>query len=60
MQNRPEKSWYKSRTIWLGVLSAAAGVLMVVFPPGGVAGACVLAAVGVANIALRATDKGEP
>lgn len=55
---RPEKPWYKSRTIWLGVLSIAAAVVTALVPVvGPITSAAILAGVGAANIALRATAK---
>jgi hypothetical protein len=51
------KSWYKSKTIWLGVTTIVTAVISAV-AGGGSWHEVVLAAVGAANILLRTqTDK---
>lgn len=60
-KSRPMKPWYTSRTIWLGVLSIAAAVVTALIPVvGPITSAAILGGVGAANIALRATERGEP
>lgn len=57
-KNRPSKPWWKSRTVWLGVLTVAGAILTAVLPAGPIWSAALLAGVGSLNVALRVTDNG--
>jgi hypothetical protein len=52
------KPWYASRTIWLGVLSVAAAVVSSLVEINPTVTSAILAGIGAAVIAIRATEKG--
>jgi len=56
--SRQTKAWYKSKTVWLGILSIVAAVVTAFTPAAPIATAGILAGVGAINVWLRTTDQG--
>lgn len=57
VSERTSKPWYKSKTIWLGVLSVVTAVVSTLTDLNPTITSAILAGVGAAAIAIRATDK---
>jgi hypothetical protein len=52
------KPWYASRTIWLGILSVVAAVVTSLATLNPMITSAILAGIGAAIIAIRATESG--
>ena len=53
---RQAKPWYKSKTVWIGILSIVAAVVTAFTPAAPLATSGILAGVGAINVWLRTTD----
>jgi uncharacterized membrane protein HdeD (DUF308 family) len=58
IEKRTTKPWYKSKTVWLGILSVVAAVVTAFTPLAPLATSGILAGVGAINVWLRTMDTG--
>ena len=55
--SRQTKPWWKSKTVWLGVLTVAAAIATALTPAAPIVASSILAGVGAANVLLRIEGK---